>query len=339
MGNINKYGDISPSVAGHAARKLLERGQYDMVIERFMQARPLPKHKTKTMKFRRYEALPRADAPLAEGIPPAGRKMTKTDVEATLEQYGDLVELTDVIVDTHTDAVLSEYMDICGEQAAETIEVIRIAVGKAGTNVFYANSAASRAAVNSPATRGDLRLIYRAFRKQKAKMIAKIVKASSKISTEPVAPAFFALGSTDLDSDIRNLEGFVPYEQYSSSDRALPNEIGKCENIRFVLTQLFEPWLTSGLTGTTYLSGGAAVSSTAQCDVYPILIFAQDCFAGIPLQGEGAVTPYVINPTTVSHSNPLGQSGFVSWKTYQTACILNQNWLARLEVSATATPS
>ena len=90
MGNLNKYGDISPRTAGFAARKLLERGQYDMVIERFMQAKPLPKHKTKTMKFRRYEALPRADAPLAEGIPPAGRKMTKTDVEATLEQYGSL---------------------------------------------------------------------------------------------------------------------------------------------------------------------------------------------------------------------------------------------------------
>ena len=338
MGNINKYGDISPRTAGFAARQLLERGQYEMVIERFGQGKPLPKHHTKTLKFRRYEALARADAPLAEGIPPAGRKMTKTDVECTLEQYGDLVELTDVIVDTHEDSVLSEYMTICGEQAAETIEVVRIAVAKAGTNVFYANSAAGRSTVNSPPTRGDLRLIYRAFRKQKAKMISKIIKASPLISTEPVAPAFFALGSTDLDSDIRNLEGFVPSEQYSSSDRALPNEIGKVENIRFILTQLFEPWSASGLTGTTYLSGGVAVSSTAQCDVYPILFFAQDCFALVPLQGEGAVTPYVINPTTVSHSNPLGQSGFVSWKTYQTAVILNQNWLARLECAATATP-
>ena len=339
MGNINKYGDISPRTAGFAARKLLERGQYDMVIERFGQARPLPKHKTKTLKFRRYEALARADAPLAEGIPPAGRKMTKTDVECSLEQYGDLVELTDVIVDTHEDSILSEYMDICGEQAAETIEVVRIAVAKAGTNVFYANSGASRATVNSPLTRGDLRLIYRSFRKQKAKLISKINKASVKISTEPVAAAFFALGSTDLDSDIRNLEGFVPMEQYSNSDGALPHEIGKVENFRFILTQLFEPWLAAGLAGTTYLSGGAAVSSSTACDVYPLLFFAQDCFALVPLQGEGAVTPYVINPTTVSHSNPLGQSGFVSWKTYQTACILNQNWLARAEVASTSTPS
>ena len=44
MGNINKYGDISPMVAGHAARKLLERGQYDMTIERFM---PNPCRNTK----------------------------------------------------------------------------------------------------------------------------------------------------------------------------------------------------------------------------------------------------------------------------------------------------
>lgn len=333
------YGDISPRTAAHAAARLLKRGQYDLVIERYGQGKPIPRKHSKSVKFRRYESLPRATAPLAEGIPPAGRKLTKTDLTATLEQYGDLVPITDVIMDTHEDSVLNEAMDLCGEQVAETVECIRIAVAKSGTNVFYANNVASRALTTSPPLRGDLRVIYRSLRKHKAKQISKIVKASVKISTEPVAPAYFVLGHTDLDSDIRGMSGFVPVEQYSNSDRGQLGEIGKVDQFRFVLTPLFEPWEQAGVSGTTYLSGGVAVSSSAAADVYPLLIFAQDCFGIVPLQGEGAVTPMVVNPDKPSHSNPLGQEGFVSWKTYQTAIILNHTWLARLECCATAKPS
>lgn len=89
MGNTNIYGDLTPRSAGHAAARLLKRGQYDLVIERFGQSRPMPTGKTKTVKFRRYESLPRSTAPLAEGIPPAGRKLVFTDIQATLEQYGN----------------------------------------------------------------------------------------------------------------------------------------------------------------------------------------------------------------------------------------------------------
>jgi N4-gp56 family major capsid protein len=336
--NINRYGDITPREAGYIAKKLLERGQYDLITERFGQSRPIPKKNTKTIKFRRYESLPRATAPLAEGVPPAGRKLTYTDINATLDQYGDFVEITDVVFDTHPDGVADETKDLCAEQIAETVEVLRIAVMKAGTNVYYANSAASRTYVDSPPLRSDLRRIYRAFKRNKARTIANIVKASALISTEPVAPAFFALGSTDLDADIRNIEGFVPTEKYSNSDRALPGEIGKVDQFRFILSALFEPWLEGGASGTTYLSGGDAVSSAASCDVYPLIIVARDAYGIVPLQGENSVTPMVKYPTP-SVGDQLGQKGFVSWKTYQTSVILNHNWIARLECAATAKPT
>jgi N4-gp56 family major capsid protein len=43
-----------------------------------------------------------------------------------------------------------------------------------------------------------------------------------------------------------------------------------------------------------------------------------------------------LNPGTPSKSDPLGQVGFVGWKTYFAAKILNENWIARIEVGATA---
>lgn len=337
MPEITTYGDISPRTAAYAAVQLLERGQYLLVTERYGQSKPIPKKHTQTVKFRRYECLARATSPLAEGITPAGQKLTKTDITAVLQQYGDLVTITDVIRDTHEDPVLQEAIDVAGEQAAETIEVIRIAVLKAGSTVFYANNVASRATVNSSISAGDLRRIIRYFNRMKARKISQIVKASAKISTEPVAPAFFAMCHTDLISDIRDTTGFIPVEQYSMSDRAMPGEVGKVEEVRFIATPLFEPWMAAGASGTTYLSNGEIPSAAAQADVYPIIVVAKNSYGIVPLQGEGAVTPTVINPTPTK-SDPLGQRGSVGWKTWQTAVILNQSWLARYEVAATAKP-
>jgi N4-gp56 family major capsid protein len=113
-------------------------------------------------------------------------------------------------------------------------------------------------------------------------------------------------------------------------------EIGKVDQFRFILTPLFEPWELAGVSGSTYLTGGT--TGTGKADVYPLIVVAMDSYGIVPLQGENAVTPMVVNPNKPTHSNPLGQSGFVSWKTYQTAVILNQNWVARVECAATSNP-
>lgn len=339
MGNMTTYGDISPRTGEKAVARLLKRGQYGLVTERFGMMDPQGKNQTKTRKWRRYNSLPRATAPLAEGIPPAGSKLTYTDITAVLEQYGDKVEITDVIADTHEDPVLNQALDLIAEQSSETIEELRINFLKAGTNAFYASTATTRGTVNSPPTRGDFRLIYRSFMKNKAKQISKIIRATAMVSTEPVASAYFAMGHTDLDADIRGLPGFIPAEQYSSSIKMLPWEIGKIDQFRIILTAMFDPWTAAGTSGTTYLSSGVAPGSSLACDVYPLIFVARDSYAIVPLQGHNAIVPMVLNPNKPSKSDALGQLGFVSWKTYQTGAILNEQWCARLECGATATPS
>jgi len=146
------------------------------------------------------------------------------------------------------------------------------------------------------------------------------------------------MGHTDCDADIRGVTGFVASEQYSESSKMLPGEIGKIDQFRFILTPMFKPWLTAGASGTTYLSGGTEVSVAAECDVYPLIVVARDGYAIVPLQGEKSITPAVRNPAPVI-GDELGQRGFVSWKTYQACVILNQLWVARVEVAATANPS
>jgi N4-gp56 family major capsid protein len=63
----------------------------------------------------------------------------------------------------------------------------------------------------------------------------------------------------------------------------------------------------------------------------------KDAYGLVPLQGENAVTPFVVNPKP-SHSNKLGQEGHVGWKMYDATVILQQYFMARLECAATAVP-
>jgi len=328
---VNVYGDISPRTAAYAATRLLKRGQTLMVTERFGQFDPQGKNKTKTRKFRRYNALAPAISALAEGVTPKGSKITYDDVECTLEQYGDYVTITDVIRDTHEDPVLAEMMDVLGEQAAETVEIIRIAVLKAGTTVYRAGAVGNRNLIEAAPDRNTFFKIKRFFSNNRAKPISSIVRASVKYGTDPIAPAYFVLGHTDLEYDIRQLTGFVSVEKYSDSTKALPGEIGKLDSFRFILTDLFTPWEGAGAV----VGGGGFLSSdTVRNDVYPMICLAKDAYGIVPLKGNNGVTPIVKNPTP-SDSDKLAQRGHVGWKTMQTAVILNDLWMARFEVAAT----
>lgn len=139
------YGDISPRTAAYASKELLERANPLLVLERFGQAKPLPEKSSKTIKFRRYNSLDPTPNPLTEGVTPSGKKMTATDVSASVVQYGDFIEISDVVQDTHEDPVLKEGMAVCGEQAANMLELVRFGILKAGTNVYRAGGAAQPA--------------------------------------------------------------------------------------------------------------------------------------------------------------------------------------------------
>ncbi len=332
------YGDISPRSAGVIVAKLLERNSHATVTEVYGQIDPQPKNATDTRRYRRYNTLARASAPLSEGISPAGTPITATDVVATLELYGDFVPLTKKTFDLHDDNVPDAVVDVMAEQISETIEEVRLNVLKSGSNVVFANAGTSRAGVNSPLTRGDLRVIERTLNRNKAKQISRVLSATPGIGTEPVEAAYFCIAHNDLKADIRNITGFIPVAKYSRAMNAQPNEFGSVEGFRFILTGMVDPFLTAGTSGTTFLSGGDPVTSNAQADVYPMLFFGRDAYGIVPLTEKGAITPAVVRPKPMV-GDEIGQAGFISWSSWQTAVILNQGWLIRAEVAATANPS
>lgn len=339
--SYNTAGDLGYRSTGLVKKRLLKRGNYLMVAAMFGQPFTQPTNTSLTGKWRRYENFPTAEAPLSEGVTPPGRKVTKTDITSTLRQYGDWAELTDVVFDTHEDDIPMETVDLCSEQMAETVELVTVSVQKSGSNVVYANNAGSRAAVNAPPLAGDFKRIERSLAKNKAMKITSRISASQLVSTEGVDPSYIVFGHTDLKADLENMDGFTPVRNYGDAMKTVhQSEVGAMGSFRFLLTPLFEPWLlgASSAGGTTYLSNGDIPSSSAYPDVYPMIVAAKDSYGVVRLQGSNAVKPAMVKPKPVQ-GDPLGQLGFVSWKIYYTAIILNSSWLVRYECAATANPS
>lgn len=327
-----KYGDISPRTAAYASKEMLERAQPHLIMQPFAQVRPIPKNASDTIKFRRYNALAVATTPLSEGVTPTGSALTSEDVTAVLAQYGDFVPLTDVIADTHEDPIFREVQAIMGEQAAQTVETLLYGVLSACTNVVYANGAANRAAVATAPSVNDLRNCIRALKRQNARFITSMVSGSANFNTESVAPAFIAFIHPDLEPALRGLSGFIDVKDYGGKS-PYPTEIGAFESIRF---------LTSTLQ-TSVANGGAASAGTdfvstngTNVDIYRTIIVGQNSYATVPLKGATALTPMVLNPGVPREGDPLGQRGYVSWKTYWAGCILNDAWMVILESGAPA---
>lgn len=320
---------ISQRTNLYAAMEMLMHAAPVIVLDKFAKTVAMPKNKSMTIKWRRPVPFTAADTPLTEGVTPSATQFRFEDVSATLQQFGEVVEITDVIEDTHEDPVLQEITKQCGENIGRTMEKLNYGVVKAGSNVFYANGSL-RTAVNTPISLAKQRAVTRALKAQKAKKISRILSPSPNYGTAAVEAAYFGVAHTDMENDIREMAGFVPVAEYGTRQPMSEYEIGRVEDVRYVLSPDLDPWADAGGT-----AGSMVSTSGTNADVYPVLYFGQDSWATVALRGKGSVSPSIIPVGQKDKSDPLGQRGIVGWKTYWAAAILNDNWMARLEVAVT----
>lgn len=346
MAAVTTYGDITPRTAAFAVAQMLKRGMPFMCFEKFGQTYVIPTNATRVAKFRRYFltgstgaagngsaanpwGIPLALTPLVEGVTPTGRNLSNQDYTVTLQQYGDFTTITDVIEDTHEDPVLQQATEVLGEQAAITIETTRYNILKAGTNVYYANGGA-RNTVNTPISLTLQRQITTTLNRQNATKITRVVASNPDFNTKSVEASYVAICHPDLESDVRAMTGFKPVADYGPHTTPYENEIGSVEQVRYLMTTIAAPFADAGG------AKGAMRSTTGtNADVYPILYIARDAYGITPLKGKSAMTPMVVNPKPVA-GDPLAQRGTVGWKTWTGTIILNDAWMVRAEVAATA---
>jgi len=314
----------------YAEREMLKHAMPVMVLDKFGLSKRMPKNKSTVIKFRRPIVFNPVSTPLAEGVTPSPTPFGYEDVTATLRQYGMVVGITDVIADTHEDPVLNDATVQAGENIGRTIEQLTYGVLRAGTNVFYSNGSA-RSAVNTVITLSKQRAITRALKAQKSMKITQILSASPGYETRAVEAAYVAVAHTDLEADIRGLAGFTPVAEYGQRKPLAPEEIGSVEDVRYILSSDLESFPNAGGSAGSMVSTGGS-----NADVYPILYFGKEAYGVVALRDQGAVSPTIIPVGMKTKDDPLGQRGYVGWKTWFAAKILNEQWMARLEVAVTA---
>jgi len=267
-----------------------------------------------------------------EGVTPTAESIVPVDVQATLNQYACLYAVTDQIVDLLEDDVPAEMKKQVGERIGLLREMVAFGVLKGATNRFYAGGT-SRATVAASLTLTLLRRVVKNLKANHAKMSTSILNPGVAFGTSSVEAAYLVFGSTDMEPAIRDLPGFIPTADYGSRRTISDYEIGSVESFRFILS----PELVG------YADAGAAVGTTGlfsttgtNVDVYPLLVVAEDAWATVALRGSQSLDVTWIPPGQKDKNDPLGQRGFVGAKTYMTALILNQGWMAVVEAG---TPS
>lgn len=327
------YGDISPRVGLYAVANFLVHAQPTLILERFAMTQAVPKNTGQVIKWRRPIPFDISTEQLVEGITPAPMGLSFEDVTGVLAQYGQWIPFTDVIQDTHEDELLKTMTQLAGEQAGLTKERILWNMMIGGTNAIYSGDAESRDEVEAPLALEDLRLVQRTLKVAMAKPITKMVDASPRIATQPVAPAYIGIGHTNLEQDLRDMPGFVPRENYASTTTLLSEfEIGKVEDLRIILSPHFTYFAGAGASGAT-----GVLTTGGNADVYPLVFFGQDAFAATPLKGQDSANVGVKNPKMASgDTDPLGQRGYVAWKFWYSAVRLNEAYIVRVETAVSA---
>lgn len=308
--------------------------------------RALPKNNGQTVVYRRYLPFGAANTnwntrnrpvvnaaahELTEGVTPSADTLVPQDITVTIKQYGCLYELTDKVVDTYEDDVPAEMKKQCGERVGLLREMIRYGIIKSCTNVFYGGAGSSRVTVDGKITLNLLRKVSRNLQANHAKRVTGILAPSVNIATKPVEASYLVFVHSDAEADIRDLQGFVHVSAYGSRKPVHAQEIGSCENFRFITSPELAPYAAAGAAiGTTGLTG------TANVDVYPFIMVGEDAWGQLALRGGDALDPTYIPPGQKDKSDPLGQRGYIGAKFYMQCALLNEGWMAVVEAGVSA---
>lgn len=346
------YSTVASRNLIRAEGEMLKHAEPIMVLGGFGTHKQQPKRKTDTVVFRRLKPFNATSAEVpnidpvnfitAEGTTPTANTISYTDVSVTLEQYAVLFKYSSKSELMYEDDIPKDMQKLTGETLGEVAELVSYGAVKSGLSVIYANGS-TRAGLNTTISLNKLRSAARSMENNRGKHVTSRIAPGAAFGTSSVEPAYVVFMHTDLSADVRDLPGFTKRVDYGTAITPVhEREIGACEEFRFVTSPLFRPFADSGAA----VSGTGMVSTTgSNCDVYPMIIIAEDAWGHISLKGERipgtknaaqtGISPTIIPASQKNHANPSGMFGYVGADFWYAPVRLNENWMTRIEVCAT----
>jgi N4-gp56 family major capsid protein len=287
---------------------LLKRAVTQLVHAEFAQRRPLGRRQGKTIEFRKFTALAPATTPLTEGVTPAGNSLAVTAITASINQYADFIEGSDLLTLTSIDPILTETAELLGEQAGLTIDRVVREVMAAGTSVQYAANRVSRVTVAA----GD------------NLTVTEVRKAVRFLKNQKARPAtqrdFIAFVNPNTVFDLQSDPAWREPHQYQDTENLYSGEIGRIFGVRFIESTETKVFAAAGAAGI---------------DVDATVIIGADAYGIIPLEG-GDLDFIFKDLGSAGTADPVNQRWTSGWKVSFAAKILNDLFMVRIEHAHTA---
>lgn len=252
------------------AAKLLHRAQLRLVAASVCDKVPQPKGTGTTVHFIRYKRMNVPLVPLTEGVAPGNSTISVEQVQSTLDQWGDVITITDVAQLTTLHPLMQIAQTLLADNAQRVIDREVQLVMLAGTNIFYGDgSVASRATITTSMTITDT-IIMKAtllmsnngapprFGPSNMKENASGGSASGEMN----APGhYLAITSGEIRRDIMKMAAatnmWVNVTQYQNAKRTYVGEVGDYLGLRIVETNFIPKFSLLGNRTTAVASGGS----------------------------------------------------------------------------------
>lgn len=284
-----------------------------LVHDQFGQKRDIPQNGGKIIEFRKFSSLPKALTPLTEGVTPTGNKLNVSTVSATVEQYGDYIEQSDLLELTAIDNTIVEATKQLASQAGLTMDTIVRNEIVGGTNVLYcpkvANGVETEITSRSEIDNTSLLRVKDVFK----------AAAELKAMNAPKIDGYYVgiihpYVAYDLMQEAGNQ--WMEVQKYTTPENMLNGEIGCLGGVRFVESTEAKIW-----------NEGAN-----SCAVFATLIMGADAFGVTSVQGGGV--EHIVKQKGYGN-DPLNQRSSVGWKGLKTAKRLVEEYLLRIESGST----
>lgn len=265
-------------------------------------------------RYRRYNPLNASLVPLGpNGVTPPSTDLTAIDIDARIDWYGQWIGINEQVVLNNQEAVLNEASIRLGVALRQTEDQL--------TANMLASTAAQVNCVNgsngdnpTEITLSDVKNVVRSLVNNNGKQFLTSMEGEDKFGTAPIRSAYFALCSSQMISDLENIDTFIEKSKYPNQGRVLDAEWGSVSNLRFLVSSI----------------GSVSPNASGNnADVYNIFCVAQEAYACI--EQDGASTKFIYLPA--QFSGPLALNVTVGYKFAEVPRLLNDAWAINLRAT------
>lgn len=307
-------GSLSAEMKTFYEKRLLDQAEPLLVHNQFGDKYPIPAGSGKKIEFRKYSALPKALTALTEGVTPAGNSLNVTTVEGTVKQYGDWIQLSDMLQMTAIDNNVVQATKLLSSQAGRTMDTVTREVLAGGTNVMYAPKVVD-GAETEVLSRSTLtpECVLTPF------VVMRAAATLEAMNTPKIDGSYVLIIHPYCRETLQESPGWVDVVKYKEGNNTFSGEIGKIGDVRVVTTS--EAKVINDSTCPV-------VESTTYYSVFTSLMLGANAYGVTELENGGL--QHIVKQLGYGE-DPLNQRSSCGWKATSVAVRLCEEYMVRIE--------